>query len=172
MYANSIVRNAGSTWAIASVDEWYKAAYYKGGGLNSGYWVYGTSSDVVTTAMANYGDSSGVLAVGLYPFASAYGAFDMAGNLFEWNDSIVTRVVSGDGRGVRGGSFNHSESFMSRFYSIASFPTNDSSGATGFRVSMIPGPSSLVLVCTALLGARGRRRVVGLSDSGSKRIAA
>jgi len=32
MYANSIVRNAGSTWAVASRDEWYKAAYYRGGG--------------------------------------------------------------------------------------------------------------------------------------------
>ena len=30
-----------------SEDEWYKAAYYKGGGDHAGYWDYPTSSDTV-----------------------------------------------------------------------------------------------------------------------------
>ena len=34
-----IQRNAGATWAVTSEDEWYKAAYYKGGGTNAGYWL-------------------------------------------------------------------------------------------------------------------------------------
>ena len=32
-------------WVLPSQDEWYKAAYYKGGGTNSGYWVYPTQSN-------------------------------------------------------------------------------------------------------------------------------
>jgi len=46
----SIQRNAGATWAVTSEDEWYKAAYYKGGGTTAGYWDYPTKSN---TAPAN-----------------------------------------------------------------------------------------------------------------------
>ena len=41
----SIVRNAGATVTIPTRDEWYKAAYYKGGSGNAGYWLYPTKSD-------------------------------------------------------------------------------------------------------------------------------
>jgi formylglycine-generating enzyme required for sulfatase activity len=37
--------NPGATWFLPSEDQWYKAAYYKGGGTNAGYWVYPTQSD-------------------------------------------------------------------------------------------------------------------------------
>jgi formylglycine-generating enzyme required for sulfatase activity len=36
---------------LPSEAEWYKAAYYKGGGTNSGYWLYPTSSDSPPTFM-------------------------------------------------------------------------------------------------------------------------
>ncbi|MFA6132782.1 MAG: SUMF1/EgtB/PvdO family nonheme iron enzyme [Phycisphaerae bacterium] len=39
----SIQRNADAKWAVTSEDEWYKAAYYKGGSTNAGYWDYRTS---------------------------------------------------------------------------------------------------------------------------------
>ncbi|MDO8586972.1 MAG: SUMF1/EgtB/PvdO family nonheme iron enzyme [Armatimonadota bacterium] len=42
----TIRRNAGARWFLASEDEWYKAAYYKGGGTNAGYWDYATQSDI------------------------------------------------------------------------------------------------------------------------------
>jgi hypothetical protein len=42
-----IVRKAGWRWAVTSEDEWYKAAYYKGGGTNAGYWSYPTQSDTM-----------------------------------------------------------------------------------------------------------------------------
>jgi probable HAF family extracellular repeat protein len=38
---NTIVRNAGSKWAVASENEWYKAAYYNP--ANSSYYTYPTS---------------------------------------------------------------------------------------------------------------------------------
>lgn len=44
---NLINPNTGSAPAyyIPSRDQWYKAAYYKGGGTNAGYWLYGNQSD-------------------------------------------------------------------------------------------------------------------------------
>ena len=34
-----------ATYFIPSENEWYKAAYYKGGGTNAGYWTYPTQSN-------------------------------------------------------------------------------------------------------------------------------
>ena len=43
----AVSRKADWKWAITSEDEWYKAAYYKGGATNAGYWDYPTSSNTV-----------------------------------------------------------------------------------------------------------------------------
>jgi formylglycine-generating enzyme required for sulfatase activity len=156
---NTVTRNPGSTWAIASEDEWYKAAYYKGGGLNAGYWLYPTQSDTITTAMANYFNSVGsVTPVGSYAFTSAYGAFDMGGNVWEWNEAL-----EGVYRGARGGAFRGDAAFNPsnslRATQSNSFQYPETNGDNfGFRVSQIPGPSSIMLLAIAGLGARGRRR--------------
>ena len=42
----SITRNAEATYFIPTENEWYKAAYYSGGGTNSAYWTYPTKSNV------------------------------------------------------------------------------------------------------------------------------
>ena len=116
--ANTVTRNVGANWVVASENEWYKAAYYdptKPGG--AGYWLHATQSDTLAnntdfgaTNGANYydgdyavftGSNDGALPVGSYAAAdSFYGTFDQGGNLFEWNDEILF----GTGRGVRGGS--------------------------------------------------------------------
>ena len=41
----AVTRNSGATWFLPTEDEWYKAAYYKGGGLSAGYWLYPTQSN-------------------------------------------------------------------------------------------------------------------------------
>lgn len=43
----TIQRNADWRWAVTSEDEWYKAAYYKGGGVDAGYWLYTTHIQVM-----------------------------------------------------------------------------------------------------------------------------
>ena len=60
--------NPGSTWFLPSEDQWYKAAYYKGGGTDAGYWAYPTQSDTAPgntiggeTNQANY--NNGVYSV-------------------------------------------------------------------------------------------------------------
>jgi formylglycine-generating enzyme required for sulfatase activity len=62
--------------------------------------------------------------------ASFYGAFDMAGNVLEWNEA----VISGSDRGLRGGSWGDSEFFLRSSDRSSDFP--DLVGNfIGFRVA-------------------------------------
>jgi len=84
--ANTITRNAGWQWAVASENEWYKAAYHQpasAGGDVDNYWLYPTQSNTITTAQANYVDSGigNTTPAGSFA-ANFYGAFDMGGNLW------------------------------------------------------------------------------------------
>jgi formylglycine-generating enzyme required for sulfatase activity len=42
-----ITRNPGASVVLPNVNEWHKAAFYKGGGTNAGYWDYATRTDAV-----------------------------------------------------------------------------------------------------------------------------
>jgi hypothetical protein len=57
--------NAGAQFFIPTVDQWDKAAYYRGRGCNAGYWSYAKQSDAVPgnvigsgTNQVNYYDGS------------------------------------------------------------------------------------------------------------------
>jgi formylglycine-generating enzyme required for sulfatase activity len=110
---------------IPREDEWYKAAYYdpqKNG--EGGYWRFPNRSDQVIsnlpgeTGAANYfpGTFERSLAAGnmltsvnAYPASPGpFGTFDQGGNVAEWIDA---RVV-GDGRVLRGGSWQQSANAM------------------------------------------------------------
>lgn len=51
-------RNNSAIYFIPNENEWYKAAYYKGGSTNAGYWSYATQSDTVPNCvqLTSYGD--------------------------------------------------------------------------------------------------------------------
>ncbi len=97
-------RHKDAKYFIASSDELVKAAFYKGGSTDAGYWTYPTCSDTAPTAegasngtnSANYNNAVGhALEVGSYPnTTSPYGALDMAGNLWEMAE------VVGDGSAI------------------------------------------------------------------------
>jgi formylglycine-generating enzyme len=189
---NAPAVNFGATFYIPTEDQWYKAAYYKGGGTTAGYWDYATRSDTPPTAVtanetgigsagstdnfanysddANWNDRSGnVTTVGTNGVSSAYGAFDMNGNITEWND--LTGLVAGSNRGVRGGywgSFSASSLVSSFNQEIA---PSDESDVYGFRLaspasspSAVPeiDPNRLGSVLALVLGSLGlleRRRL-------------
>ena len=159
--ANTITRNAGWQWAVASENEWYKAAYHQpasAGGDVDNYWLYPTQSNTITTAQANYVDSGigNTTPAGSFA-ANFYGAFDMGGNLWEWNDTIV-----GGARFLPGGSFNNNDSGLRASYfghNLSSPGWHDSD--MGFRVVQIPGPGSVALLAIGGLGAVRRRRHAG-----------
>jgi sulfatase modifying factor 1 len=147
---NGTVTRNSTAWdeggvAIASEDEWYKAAYYQpegAGGDSDNYWLYPTASNSITTDDANYANDVGtVTVVGTYSDdPSYYGTFDQGGNVWEWNDTIV----SSDNRGLRGGAYNFSANVLQSSLRNE-FLATDQGNNTGFRVSSlapIPEPSS------------------------------
>ena len=157
-----ITVNAGAKIYIPSEDEWYKAAYYNG--TTSTYSLYPNGQNTITTADANYwpgvGASTDVGSYGGDP--SSYGTFDQGGNVWEWNDA----VISGAYRGLRGGSWDGGASLLRSSFRNYSGPSTELN-LFGFRVASselaaVPEPTSLLstlaLVSSGLL-LRRRGRV-------------
>ena len=78
-----------------------------------------------------------VTTVGTNGGASAYGAFDMSGNLYEWNDLTGS---AGSSRGLRGGGWDGNAFFLSSSVRNAFDPSLENDGY-GFRLaSPVPVP--------------------------------
>ena len=183
--SGTITKNAGATWWIPGEDEWYKAAYYKGGGTNAGYWLYPTQSDTApgniigsATNQANY--NNGVYSVTQSEEASNtqnyltesgafvgsesfYDTYDLGGNVFEWNDSI-----QGPYRGLRGGAWTVNFNYVSlgSSFSLDYVPQSEIY-YLGFRLATVPEPSTYALLGLAAIGmlAALRRRKLVRSDA-------
>lgn len=172
--------NPGATFFIPTEAQWYKAAYYKGGSTNAGYWQYATQSNdqpgQVTAdgqgngsagSIGNYANynnqadwnsqNGNVTSVGTNGGPSAYGAFDMSGNIYEWNDG-----TGGVGKtpGIRGGgwSTNHNDLSLGN----AAVPqTSNENNLNGFRLATVPEPSTYAMALAGMAGggfAMWRRR--------------
>ncbi len=154
--------SASTIFWVPSENEWYKAAYYDPT-LNAGtggYWINPTQSNTqpgntigAGANLANFyngvsystGGAPYLTDVGAFTGSgSAYGTYDQGGNVWQWNDAIL----SGSERGLRGGSW-HNGSMMSNLSRLASPDFERSDG--GFRVASVPEPSTAGLVL--LVGA-------------------
>jgi len=159
VFSNTVTRNAGWLWAVTSENEWYKAAYFQPaaqGGDADDYWFYPTSSNSGSPTQANFlGGVGNTTSAGTYA-SNFVGAFDMGGNVWEWNETISSHFTR---RGLRGGSFSDLEIYLWSNNPLAARPSTESE-AIGFRVSSIPGPSSAALVLLSAAAASHRRRRV------------
>ena len=136
-----VLANAGAQVYIPTEDEWYKAAYYNA--ANQTYSLYPNGQNSITTADANYENAVGSTTdVGSYTDdGSSYGTFDQGGNVWEWNDA----VISGSSRGLRGGAWYSLDLYLASSDRSNYDPSVENYGDIGFRLASVPEPSSLVL---------------------------
>jgi len=176
---NAPLKNAGAQYWIPTQDEWYKAAYYKGGGTNAGYWNYATQSDTApatitasltgvgsagnTGNFANYNSGAvwnaqtgNVTSVGTNGGPSAYGTFDMTGNILEYFDG----VTSSSSIARRGGFYGSDSTQIASSFSYGGVSTSTPNVGTGFRIAAVPEPSTIALLAVGGLvaGLAARRR--------------
>ncbi|MGA2033361.1 MAG: SUMF1/EgtB/PvdO family nonheme iron enzyme [Thermoguttaceae bacterium] len=154
-------RNPGATYFIPSENEWYKSAYYKGGGTNAGYWQYPTKSNTAPsnvlsasgTNNANF-DNNGytdptnyLTPVGYFAGSPGpYGTYDQAGDVSQWTEADV----GGSSRGLRGGTFLSSSIYMEASVRFNVIPSVEASNL-GFRVASTPEPGSIALLLAGAL---------------------
>jgi formylglycine-generating enzyme required for sulfatase activity len=166
----AVTRNSNAQYVIPTENEWYKAAYYKGGSTNAGYWVYPTQSNTAPsnvlsstgTNNANYcsggyTDPTNCLTV-VGAFAASpgpYGTYDMGGDVFQWNEAIIY----GSARALRGGSFNSNGDgvLQASGWDDGNPPYGDYC-LIGFRVSEVPEPVSMAFLALGGIGMLIRRR--------------
>jgi len=169
----NLFRNSEAKYFLPSVDEWYKAAYYDPN--DKMYYKYATGSNTVPTPVAsgiepetavydqpfNQGPADIMLAGGLSP----HGVMGMGGNTWEWEETTVD--LSNEGpeslRGRRGGDWFNGSIFLPsshRGIGVVGF-SSPNFLSLGFRVaSVIPEPSTLLLMCIVLLVRLGLLRQV------------
>lgn len=176
----TVVHNGSASVWLPTEDEWYKAAYYQpaaAGGDTDSYWLYATQSNTIPTIatvdangnitndganVANYNlgadwnaQNGNVTTVGSAGATSDsyYGAYDLGGNVVEWNEAIIS-----SDRGLRGGSWDNTENLLRA--SVRAIATPASEGdVIGFRLaSAVPEPSRLMLTLAGACSLLLRRR--------------
>jgi hypothetical protein len=162
--AATVARVPSATIAVASENEWYKAAYYD---PEAGYFDYPAGSDAQPTCSAptatpnsaNCGFVTSLTDVGAYTGSpSPYGTFDQGGNVAEWIDG--GEPIPG-ARVVRGGSYTELATTLAAASPGATFAANDYP-TVGFRLVFVPEPerSLGLLFAAGALRLLARRRAV------------
>jgi autotransporter-associated beta strand protein len=145
------VRKAGAKWFVPNIDEWYKAAFYKGGGTSAGYWEGPYKSDnhpTPATAPGTFhaggskwdsgapGAWSAPIAVGSYNLGDSvgpYGTYDQGGNIWE-----VPQQASANWIWILGGGGANDGNVSSTAYRCAN-PWSENNNGTkinmGFRMA-------------------------------------
>jgi formylglycine-generating enzyme required for sulfatase activity len=162
--ANNLFRNSLAKYVIASTDEWYKAAY---GNLDGTWNNYSTGSDSAPTAVTSgtdantavYGWQSGPADITSAGGLSPWGTIGQGGNAWEWTETAFWGIndIAGKDRELRGGSWYHASSGLGASARGLDNPRVEAD-YIGFRVAMIPEPSSLSLLALGGVVMLGRKK--------------
>jgi formylglycine-generating enzyme required for sulfatase activity len=144
--AIAVARKITASWCLPNLSEWYKTAYHKNDGVTGNYFDYPTSSDTAPAAAVPPGGAnsanflsvaSGLTDAGAYVNAvSPYGTFDQGGNVWEWTETVALL----ESRGVAGGSWINTASFLSAPNQNNSTLASGEFNTIGFRVARVePG---------------------------------
>lgn len=141
---NSAVSLYGTVYALPTEDEWYKAAYYSTSTGTFTYYADGSdSTDVPISNVESLYDSTEPWDVG-DGVQEQNGTYDMMGNVWEWNESVVDGVY-----GVRGGAYydyNNSVEYLSSDYRSRASEYLQLE-YVGFRVvEIVPEPATMILL--------------------------
>jgi formylglycine-generating enzyme len=170
----AVTRTPGAAYWIPTENEWYKAAYYDpnyGGPGVGGYWSFPTKSWQVptnkypssSTNNVNYSiyDGEFVYTLGVSPWTtpvgsfanslSAYGTLDQGGNVWEWNEAVIS-AYGYLYRGIRGGGFDDYGSVTPRCDFRGGYDPVMEYNWNGFRVASVPEPSTLGLLGISAIG--------------------
>lgn len=134
----------GTVYVIPTENEWYKAAYFKPNG--SGYSLYANGLNTIPAADNGWNYYGGAYNppwdVGTGTLEQN-GTKDMMGNVWEWNETLL----SGSYRGIRGGSYYYgfdddvlassNRGYDQPYVEISQY---------GFRIASIPEPCTLLLL--------------------------
>jgi formylglycine-generating enzyme required for sulfatase activity len=172
---NTVTRTPGTTWAIASDTEWYKAAYYNP--KTASYFLYPTSSNStpgtdLTDAAGNnanydayYPGSSppidppySTTVVGQFKNSpSPNGTFDQGGNVEEWTQDIIINNDGVSNRRISGGA--NDRGYLDLTPEVSHwFPPDTAAAVVGFRLVELPEPGSLALLALGSATLLARRR--------------
>jgi sulfatase modifying factor 1 len=155
-------------WLLPSESEWYKAAYFNS--ASGTYYAFpfqsvlqpqalsppgNTNSGNFLGAASNYdGTGSSLTDVGSYPNSlSPSGAFDMGGDVWQWDETFDDMEAAIPGHRIRGSGWDSNPSWSSSTSDYFSFPISDGgSYDIGFRVALVggvPEPSTGLLAVLA-----------------------
>ena len=149
----NLYRHKDAKYFLPSEDEWYKAAYYKSGGINAGYWSYPTGSNTAPTAVASgttagtavYNGQTAPADVDQAGGLSPYGVMGQGGNVAEWveaawdgtNDSVL------EDRSRLNAAWLNDETYLRSSLRAGRDPATHETNFTGFRVMLYVSRSVL-----------------------------
>jgi formylglycine-generating enzyme len=157
----TVTRNLGAKYWLPNENEWCKAAYYKGGGVNAGYWFYPTKTDSLpgqefpdTGNNANFYEAYFWAAnnvdyrnpVGAFTLSPGpYGTFDQGGNVTEWTETNYSATE----KSYRGCSYGSSYWTLRADFRMNYWTINEYADL-GFRVASVPEPGCIAMLAAAV----------------------
>ncbi|MCJ7777230.1 MAG: SUMF1/EgtB/PvdO family nonheme iron enzyme [Sedimentisphaerales bacterium] len=132
----------GTIYVLPTLDEWYKAAYYKPDG--SGYSLYANGQNTIPAADNGWNYGGGAYSTPWNVGTGTQeqnGTFDIMGNVWEWNETLI-----GSSSYLQGGSYENSADSLASSTRSADGHSHGESFSLGFRVASVPEPATLLLL--------------------------